>query len=118
AADNGMRVCNVDPRKNRGTSRAFFRFLAQYYNLTSDDNLNWQETVQYLRQGRPVIVSGAGPQPFTRNGHFIVLVEYNDDGTITVNDPNKGATNGRPAVAKYPVGVIRDNFHFSTVFYR
>ena len=29
-----------------------------------------------------------GPGTFTRNGHFIVLAGLNDDGTISVADPN------------------------------
>ena len=40
-----------------------------------------------LSAGHPVILS-MGPGTFTKSGHFIVLTGINEDGTVTVNDPN------------------------------
>lgn len=40
-----------------------------------------------LNKNHPIICS-VGPGDFTYEGHFIVLVEYTEDGMIRVNDPN------------------------------
>lgn len=40
-----------------------------------------------LMQDHPVICS-VGPGDFTTDGHFIVLVDANDDGTVSLRDPN------------------------------
>lgn len=42
---------------------------------------------QQLEQGNPIICA-MGPGDFTTQGHFLVLVGENDDGTIKLHDPN------------------------------
>lgn len=46
--------------------------------------------VNALESGKPVILS-MGPGIFTKSGHFIVLTGIDEDGKITVNDPNDNA---------------------------
>lgn len=50
-------------------------------SLTSDN------IIEALTMGH-VIICTVGPGDFTTEGHFIVLAEINDNGTIKVNDPN------------------------------
>ena len=50
-------------------------------NLTAD-NIETE-----LMNGHPIICSMT-PGDFTKAGHFIVLTHMNEDGTISVNDPN------------------------------
>ena len=40
-----------------------------------------------LQAGKPVVCV-VGPGDFTTTGHFIVLSGLNDDGTVSVHDPN------------------------------
>lgn len=42
---------------------------------------------EQLRAGHPLICS-MGPGDFTSQGHFIVLVDLAEDGSVIVNDPN------------------------------
>lgn len=51
------------------------------YEITSDESLVEEE----LASGHPIICS-MGKGDFTKNGHFIVLVGY-EDGKVKVNDP-------------------------------
>lgn len=47
-----------------------------------------ENTIRYhLSQGHP-IVCVVGPGDFTTDGHFIIITGQNDDGTVTINDPN------------------------------
>lgn len=41
---------------------------------------------QALREGKPVIAH-MGPGTFTRNGHYVLLRGYAEDGQVLVNDP-------------------------------
>ena len=34
------------------------------------------------------MICSVGPGDFTTDGHFIVLVDTNPDGTVTLRDPN------------------------------
>lgn len=64
----------------------FMEEAAQNWGVTSYE-VNLEETVVAgeLLEGHPIICS-VGPGDFTRNGHFIVLVGY-DNGNIKVYDP-------------------------------
>lgn len=58
--------------------------------LTSDPNA----VMAQLRMGHPIICI-VGPGDFTTEGHFIVLVNANDDGTVEVRDPNSEERSAR-----------------------
>lgn len=107
--NNGHRV------KGSGTAYSFFPFIAQKYSLRSESQLSWEAVVDHLREGRPVIVSGKGPAPFTEGGHYVVLTQLNPDGSISVNDPARETT----ANTHYPEDHLRRyNTGFRGVIYR
>ena len=74
-------------RDNEGCTQ---KDLANYYNVKCEELSTSSNSIgNELREGNPVIVSvGAGPNHFTTNGHFIVLTGIDDNGNVTVNDPN------------------------------
>ena len=49
--------------------------------------LSERNIAQELNEKNPIICS-MRPGDFTDEGHFIVLIEYTDDGMIRLNDPN------------------------------
>jgi hypothetical protein len=86
-----------------GTKDSFYPDIAKKKGLTyisygrSNDGFSdatWNKMLDQVRQGRPVIVSGKGPAPFSSGGHFVVLTGINADGSINVNDsaPRRGKT--------------------------
>lgn len=74
-----------------GSSWSIFSNCAQHWNVecneigTSSGNI-----VRALESGKPVILS-MGPGTFTSSGHFIILTGIDEDGMVTVNDPNDNA---------------------------
>lgn len=71
-----------------GTAWALIAEGAQNFGLTAKELPLDESTIRSaLAQGMPVICS-VGPGDFTSEGHFIILTELNEDGTVTVNDPN------------------------------
>ncbi len=106
-----------------GTERKYFQLLALEEGLSYDASLPiaytspaerdqaWQRVITHLKLGRPVIVSGRGPTPFTKTGHFIVLVRLNSNGTITVQDPNGQS-------GSYSADLIRQYHTFAAVMFR
>ncbi|MCD7757490.1 MAG: C39 family peptidase [Clostridiales bacterium] len=61
---------------------------AQFLGLTVVDvSYDADGILAALGEGTPVICS-MGPGDFTSFGHFIVLTGADDDGNVTVNDPN------------------------------
>ncbi|MCC8074918.1 MAG: C39 family peptidase [Clostridiales bacterium] len=61
---------------------------AQFLGLTVVDvSYNADSILAALGEGTPIICS-MGPGDFTSSGHFIVLTGVDDDGNVTVNDPN------------------------------
>lgn len=105
----GFRVCNA------GTAYGFFPYIAKQYGLQAKTGLTWEQGMEYLKQGKPVIVSGSGPAPFTSGGHFIVLTCYNSDGTIAVNDPAGSSLRDNKS---YPESQIKADQHFVGIIYQ
>ena len=83
----------------KGTNWSFMNFVAWKYGLKVQGSNSWQEIINNLLWGRPVIVRGEGEAPFTDSGHFVVLTGYDTKGTSTkkddvvyLNDPYRGGT--------------------------
>ena len=71
-----------------GTAWNYFGKIASDYGINCEESgVSSQNIVNSLSNGKTVIMS-MGPGTFTRSGHFIVLTGINDDGTISVADPN------------------------------
>jgi len=94
-----------------GTAHSFFPKIAQEYGLKNENGISWARAMQLLNQGKPVIVSGSGSKPFTRDGHYVVMTCYNTDGTISVNDPYFEDTN-------YSEYTLQSQEHFLTAIYQ
>lgn len=76
--------------------------LAEQYALIGQwMDLNAQELLQTLEEGKPVIAH-MGPGLFTQGGHYILLRGLTEEGGVLVNDP---ASPERSAMA-YPVEVF------------
>lgn len=104
AMANGGRVSCI------GTDHNWFPKVAKEYGLQDENNISWDRAMTLLKQGKPIIVSGQGPRPFSSGGHFIVLTCYNSDGTIAVNDPAHTDTN-------YSESLLKQYQHFITAMY-
>ncbi len=73
---------------NEGTSWTYFGDIADEYDVEcTQTGVSEENIISALEDDKPVIMS-MGPGTFTRGGHFIVLTGLNDDGTISVADPN------------------------------
>ena len=48
----------------------------------------WDEAMEQLKAGHPVILLVDSRSTFTSGGHFIVATKYTDYGHIMINDPN------------------------------
>lgn len=71
-----------------GSSWSIFAACASQWNIGCRYiGLSAGNIANELSAGHPVILS-MGPGTFTKSGHFIVLTGINEDGTVTVNDPN------------------------------
>lgn len=78
-----------------GTSWLLFRDGAKELGLTVFDvEPTVEDIASSIREGRPVICS-MGPGDFTESGHFIVLWDAADDGTVAVMDPVSISRTGR-----------------------
>ena len=79
--DNGYRVKGV------GTDWELFKSIANQYDIECEQlGTNKDRFVQDLQDGKVYILS-MRPGHFTSEGHFIVIVGLNDDGTVIVADP-------------------------------
>lgn len=72
--------------QDTGTSWAMMSDGAKDLGLSAD-KITINSIKAALEAGKPVICS-MGPGDFTEQGHFIVLTGIDDEGKITVNDPN------------------------------
>ncbi|MCL2807893.1 MAG: C39 family peptidase [Coriobacteriia bacterium] len=71
-----------------GTEWLFMTEGAKLLGLKAEElSANKDLIVACLSAGRPIIAS-MGRGDFTTTGHFIVLTKINDDGSISVHDPN------------------------------
>ena len=74
-----------------GTSWSLMTEGAQTLGLTAENIPVTEETIRTtLQSGTPMICS-MYPGDFTYTGHFIVLTGIDENGSITVNDPNSPA---------------------------
>lgn len=72
----------------QGTTWSYFGEISSDYGINCEESeVSSENIVNSLSNGKIVIMS-MGPGTFTRSGHFIVLKGINDDGTISVADPN------------------------------
>lgn len=71
-----------------GTNWDFFGKISEDYDINcTESSVTSENIVNSLSNGETVIMS-MGPGTFTKFGHYIVLTGINDDGTISVADPN------------------------------
>lgn len=75
--------------EGQGTGWNLMSDGAEEMGLSSYQITEWKTYAikEQLEAGNPIICS-MGPGDFTTQGHFIVLVKLNEDGTVMVNDPN------------------------------
>lgn len=92
------------------------KYGLKYIQLDPRNQSQWNQTMTYLKGGALVIAHGGGSgevAPFTVGGHFVVLTNYNSNGTITVNDPYRSIgptayseTLIRNGASTYPDGTV------------
>ena len=71
-----------------GTNWDYFSKIAADYGINcTESGVSSQNIVDSLKSGKTIIMS-MYPGTFTSSGHFIVLTGINDDGSISVADPN------------------------------
>lgn len=78
--------------------------IAQKYGMKSNDlGVDWEKAKSELRAGKMVLISGAGPSPFTGGGHLIVGRGVTDDGKVIIANPAPGLAAGAPENTPYNV---------------
>lgn len=71
-----------------GASWAIFPAAASNWDLTITPlGTDINAVVSKLQEGE-IVIASCNPGTFTRSGHFIVLTGVDENGQITVNDPN------------------------------
>lgn len=84
--------CSHNYRVSSGTAWGFFKSAGEKYGLTvkqvNSSKSSQQEVLAALNSGNKLVIAATNKQPFTNNGHFIVLVSHKD-GSVFVQDPNK-----------------------------
>lgn len=75
--------------EGEGTGWSLIDIGAEKLGLSSEQIMEWSTAAvkKPLQEGN-VIICSVGPGDFTTQGHFIVIVKLNEDGTVMVNDPN------------------------------
>ncbi|MCR4277989.1 MAG: C39 family peptidase [Candidatus Berkelbacteria bacterium] len=77
----------------QGTDHAgLYKKLAGQYNLEFENlGTNWDKTISYLKQGKPILARGEGAEPYTSGGHCIVITGYDErTGMVRINNPARG----------------------------
>ena len=82
-----------------------FPAMASYYGVNCQE-ISSSSIINALKDNRPVIMSCV-PGEFTKQGHFIVLTGFSDDGYIMVNDPN--GSHADKSYKKYTLNEIQNN---------
>lgn len=73
---------------NQGTSTELITYGADQLGLSSAElSLSADALLESLAAGHPVMAN-VGPGDFTTYGHYIVLTGIDENGRVTVNDPN------------------------------
>ena len=77
---------------NDGTTWGYFNKVAKDFSLDTS-TINPSNTMNYLNNGMPVILSGKRDKypltesPFTPGGHYVVAVGRDANGNVLINDP-------------------------------
>lgn len=69
-----------------GIDWAAYTEMPKLYGLKAK-SISWSSAKQYLKKGWPIIQNHSRGY-FTNNGHYIVIVGINSDGTYKINDPD------------------------------
>ena len=79
-----------------GTYWSYFAAAAKHFNLPCSvrQSANISDAVDALQNGN-FVISSQNAGIFTTGGHFIVLTGIDNEGGITVNDPNSANAIGR-----------------------
>lgn len=79
---NGTYTCS------EGTYWSYFGDIADKYGVQcTEQSVNKENIINGLQGDNPVIMS-MGPGTFTSSGHFIVLRDIDENGMVTIADPN------------------------------
>ncbi len=84
------RAMELDQYENgAGTKWSFYTVMADEYGLNHDEmyDPSAEDIVRSLQQGNLIILS-LRPGDFTATGHFIVLTGLDENGQVTIHDPN------------------------------
>lgn len=80
--------------KGGGTSEKFFKAVANEYGTDVYKFKNKQLLKPSLQAGYPVILSGKGGAPFTKDGHIVLATGLDKSGNVLINDPLNPNRNG------------------------
>lgn len=71
-----------------GTSWTFLTAMNERFGIVGNEIIADEETIaSHLQEGHPVIMSMVSGD-FTRTGHFILLKSIDEEGNVSVQDPN------------------------------
>jgi len=94
AASHGMFVHAINGQICDCSSWTIGPGIAEHYGLSSKPvGTDMNKINEALRSGALIIMSGSGPVPFTKDGHFIVIRAVTPDGKWMVGDSAHPAAN-------------------------
>jgi len=102
---------------NDGTTWGYFNKVAKDFSLDTS-TVNPSNTINYLNNGMPVILSGKrdkysfNDSPFTPGGHYVVAVGRDEKGNILINDP-RGSKFSKPYNYNKVIKEARQGWAFS-----
>lgn len=77
--------------------------------------LTAQLIIDQLNAGHPVICT-MGPGDFTDSGHYIVLLQVNDNGSIAINDPNSPQNSEKSWDLEQLMGQMKNLWAYSLTY--